>query len=486
MRPRPLYHAHRALPPPHRLHRQRTPLPLRERTAAHHFAQAGYATAFLGKLHPVDGQTHGFDYYMDFGHYYDYLGPKTAVFTAGMGAEDSGCGSPWITIFREGGGHRSPWVAPDAPRHNDTLAVHQLLDEPDHFESFVARETVRFLETYRDEPFFVVASFLKPHNPFAPPAEYAALYRPEEMPLPARPLRGARPGASGPDGHLPPQLQGHRAPGAGTAEGEAWARRFLAAYYGNVTHMDACAGRILEALEALGLAQNTLVLYTTDHGEMGYEHGLRGKFNFFEALGPPAPPGPPPGVIPAGARPTPWSTRRTSCPPCWSSAPCPRATRSRPLDGTSFAPALGDPARPGKGVAFGEFALGSGRPFYMRRGERWKYVLYTAGGEALYDPGADPYELTEPGPRPRLRGRAGGRAGGPAGISARAGGAPPPGVTAGAQEGGAGGAQPQRGCSPRSIPRAVLPTISCTRRRVGRVEAPAAHVAVEALQLVAP
>ncbi|HEX2514840.1 MAG TPA: sulfatase-like hydrolase/transferase, partial [Chloroflexota bacterium] len=219
-----------------------TPLPLRERTAAHHFAQAGYATAFLGKLHPVDGQTHGFDYYMDFGHYYDYLGPKTAIFTAGMGAEDSGCGSPWITIFREGAGHRSPWVQPDAPRHNDTLAVQQLLEEPDHFESFVARETVRFLETYRDEPFFAVASFLKPHNPFAPPAEYAALYRPEEMPLPEASVPGAPcPGTEGQD--LPPQLRSHRAPGAGTPEGAAWARRFLAAYYGNVTHMDACAGR---------------------------------------------------------------------------------------------------------------------------------------------------------------------------------------------------------------------------------------------------
>ena len=114
-------------------------------------------------------------------------------------------------------------MQPDAPRHNDTLAVQQLLDEPDHFESFVARETVRFLETYRDEPFFVVASFLKPHNPFAPPAEYAALYRPEEMPLPEASVPGAPvPGASGTgtEGQdLPPQLRSHRAPGAGTPEG---------------------------------------------------------------------------------------------------------------------------------------------------------------------------------------------------------------------------------------------------------------------------
>jgi choline-sulfatase len=245
---------------------------------------------------------------------------------------------------------------------------------------------VRFLETYRDEPFFVVASFLKPHNPFTPPAEYAALYRPEEMPLPE---------AFGPDDrHLPPQLSAHRAPGAGTPEGEAWARRFLAAYYGNVTHMDACAGRILDALEGLGLAQDTLVLYTTDHGEMGYEHGLRGKFNFFEAsarlpllvrL---------PGVVPAGAATRALVDQADFVPTLLELCAVPPAPRSRPLDGTSFAPALADPAHPGKAFAFGEFALGGGRPFYMRRGQRWKYVLYTAGGEALCDPEVDPYERT--------------------------------------------------------------------------------------------
>jgi len=361
-----------------------TPLPLRERTAAHHFSRAGYATAFVGKLHPVDGQTHGFDYYMDFGHYYDYLGPKTAVFTAGMGAEDSGCGSPWITIFREGDGHRSPWVAPDAPRHTDTLAVHQLLDEPDHFESFVARETIRFLETYRDEPLFVVASFLKPHNPFAPPAEYAALYRAAEMPLPA----GPRPDPAG----LPPQVAAHAAPGAGTPAGDAWARRFLAAYYGNVTHLDACVGRILDALERLGLAEHTLVLYTTDHGEMGYEHGLRGKFNFFEASARLPLLARLPGAVPAGAATAALVDQADFVPTLLDVCDVAPAAGSRPLDGASFAPVLADPAHSGKAAAFGEFALQAGRPFYMRRTDRWKYVLYTAGGEALYDPETDPAE----------------------------------------------------------------------------------------------
>src|SRR6266542_1474164 len=253
-----------------------TPLPLRERTAAHHFSYAGYATAFVGKMHPVDGQTHGFDYHVDFGHYYDYLGPKTEIFTRGMGADDSGSGSPWLTMYHRDRGVRdvSPWILPGDAKRNETLEFGEVLAEEDHFESFVARETARFLRAYRDEPLFVVASFLKPHNPFAPPAEYAALYKPEDMVVPSWSEEHLQ--------HVPAQARQRVAPGAGTAEGEAWARRFLAAYYGNVTHLDACVGRLLDGLEELGLADNTLVIYTTDHVEMLYEHGLRGKFNFFE------------------------------------------------------------------------------------------------------------------------------------------------------------------------------------------------------------
>jgi choline-sulfatase len=376
-----------------------TPLPLRTRTVAHHFGQAGYVTAWLGKMHPVDGQTHGFDYYMDMGAYFDYLGPKTRTFTYGMGAEDSGCGSPWITVHRPPTEGRSAWVPAELPRHNDTLEVRELLAEEDHFESFVARETIRFLETYRDEPFFVTASFLKPHNPFSPPAEYGAMYRPEEMPLPdwsPTQLEG-----------LPPQLRSHRYPGAGTPEGDAWLGRFIAAYYGNVSHMDACAGRILDALDRLGLADNTLVVYTTDHGEMLGEHGMRGKFCFFDGSARLPLIARLPGHIPAGTRSSALVDQADYVPTFRDAAGFAPAARSQPFDGRSFAPVLSEPSLPGKAFAFGEFALPQ-RPFYMRRDERWKYVYYTdttAGrgpavtgattpAEELYDSVTDPGEFT--------------------------------------------------------------------------------------------
>jgi choline-sulfatase len=395
-----------------------TPLPLRERTAAHHFSHAGYATAFVGKMHPVDGQTHGFDYYVDFGHYYDYLGPKTEIFTRGMGADDSGSGSPWLTVYQQpstgaagapspvgrplgvrgrsaGARDVSPWIRPGDPKRNETLELGEVLPEEDHFESFVAREAIQFLRAYRDEPLFVVASFLKPHNPFAPPAEYAALYKPEDMVVPSWPAEHLE--------HVPPQARQRVAPGAGTPEGEAWARKFLAAYYGNVTHLDACVGRLLDALDELGLADDTLVIYTTDHGEMLYEHGLRGKFNFFE----PSARNPLivrwPGVTPPGTRTHALTDQADFVPTLLEACgidPAPSSVpvfvpvyRSQPADGRSFVGALREPASAGKEFAFGEYALQSGRPFYMRRGARWKYVYYTAGGEELYEPDADPGEL---------------------------------------------------------------------------------------------
>jgi arylsulfatase A-like enzyme len=165
--------------------------------------------------------------------------------------------------------------------------------------------------------------------------------------------------------------------------------------------MDACAGRILDALDELGLAERTLVLYTTDHGEMLYEHGLRGKFNFFEPSARIPLVARLPGRIPAGAATRALVDQADFVPTLLDVAGIEPAARSYPLDGESFAGTLADPSAPGKAFAFGEYALQSGRPFYMRREDRWKYVYYTAGelpgasgpAEELYDPEADPGEV---------------------------------------------------------------------------------------------
>jgi choline-sulfatase len=172
--------------------------------------------------------------------------------------------------------------------------------------------------------------------------------------------------------------------------------------------MDAAAGAVLAELEALSLAQDTLVVYTSDHGEMAGEHGLYQKFVLFDGS----------ARVPLIIR-CPWLDGAAGAvapaavdlgdlvPTCLDlcAVPPPDPRGPAALGGTSLAPLLRDPGRreaPGKGFAFSEIAYAGG-PAYLARAGRWKYVHYTGTGErALYDLAADPYEEQDlagaPGP----------------------------------------------------------------------------------------
>ncbi len=355
-----------------------TPLPWRFRTAAHHFAAHGRLTGFIGKMHPVDPQTHGFDVLVDFGHYYDYLGPKTSVFARGMGADDAGSGVPWVDTYT---GHRSPWRDVPAPEGEAAL-----LDEADHPDSFFAREAARFLHQCAGDPaapgFFLFVSFLRPHRPFAAPTQLAARHRPQDVRLPTPPA----------DYRLedvPAPARRRALPGAFTPAGDAAARNWIADYSGNVEHVDACVGQVLDALDEAGLAEDTLVAFMADHGEMLYDHGLVAKFTFFEASsrvpcilrGPGVPAGSQLGEVADLTDLLPTSLDAAGLPPVPG------------LDGASlWGSCQGDPARRPKGYAVGSLGLDGRRPMYMLRRDRWKYNRYAGGERELYDLEADPGE----------------------------------------------------------------------------------------------
>lgn len=372
-------------------------LSVRERTLGHHFAAAGYVTGFIGKLHPVAPHTYGFDYAIDFGHYADYLGPRYETFARGMRAVDAGCGVPWVDILRDGRG--SPWE--DAPLSPGQPAL--LSDEGDHQEGFVAREAIRFLQAYRDEPFCLVASFLKPHAPWAPAPRYQAMYDPERLALP--PVPSQSPGDD-PDLPAPIRAIGRRfwqphetwpLPLPGHPDRPAAARRWLAAYYACVSQMDAAIGAVLAALDALGLAEQTLVLYTSDHGEMAGEHGLYQKFVFYEGSARV------PLVIRCPGTTTPGSIAPAPVdlvdllPTCLDlcGLPLPDPAGAQALEGASLAPLLRDwtlPVAPGKGFAFSEMHYAEG-PAYMLRAGPWKYTYYSGSQErSLFHLITDPDE----------------------------------------------------------------------------------------------
>src|SRR5262249_32177997 len=123
----------------------------------------------------------------------------------------------------------------------------------------------------QDAPFFLIAGFLKPHPPFHPPREYAEKYPLEKMTLP--PVGDVSP--------YPKHIQNRIA--RLQALGEPALRSGRAGYMGNLAFLDLCVGQVYSALEELGLAENTIVIYTSDHGDMDGDHGLWQKFVLYEA-----------------------------------------------------------------------------------------------------------------------------------------------------------------------------------------------------------
>ena len=136
------------------------------------------------------------------------------------------------------------------------------------------------LDAADEEPFFAYVSFTAPHDPRQPTGRYRQMYYDARPPLPRNFL---------------PQHPFHNGWMSGRDESlAAWPRTEevvgdqLAEYYGMITHMDDQIGRVLEALERSGRADNTLVVFTADHGLAVGSHGLLGKQSVYEhAMGAP-------------------------------------------------------------------------------------------------------------------------------------------------------------------------------------------------------
>ena len=171
---------------------------------------------------------------------------------------------------------------------------------------------------------------------------------------------------------------------------------------GNLAFVDDCIGRVLDGLEELGLVENTIVVYTSDHGEMGGDHGLYQKFCLFEpAVKVPlivsCPSRFPEGRV-ASALTEYFGLYPTLSELCGLSVPD-RTTlvdfegACEIMDAKSFARIVRDPETPGHDTAFSEHGLRSRMPQYMVRDERFKYVYNDGGsGHELYDLENDPGE----------------------------------------------------------------------------------------------
>ncbi|HUT17969.1 MAG TPA: sulfatase-like hydrolase/transferase, partial [Anaerolineae bacterium] len=124
-------------------------------------------------------------------------------------------------------------------------------------------------------PYFGFASFIGPHPPFAPPVPFNRMYDPDRMPNPVR-------GDLETD-HMDEQIPWMNHVIWAEEINDPHARVLRARYYGEITYIDDCLGRILDAVEARGDGDNTLICFFSDHGDHLGDHNAWQKESFFEA-----------------------------------------------------------------------------------------------------------------------------------------------------------------------------------------------------------
>ena len=368
----------------------------RARTVAHHFASAGYQTGLIGKMHFNDANTHGFGYHVSINDWLAYLGPKVRLYANEIAnhpiapgffdtVNDDGSGFPEMTDLWEG---PSPWAGQVERTGFDSMASKMAAE--DHLDAFLARQVVRFLRRHRDGPFFLVAAFMNPHPPFYPPAHCADRYPPGRTPLP--PVGDV----TGYPAHIQRRIKYFQ------DLGPERLRAHRAGYYGNLAFLDECVGIVLEALAGLGLADDTLLVYASDHGEMDGDHGLYQKFCLLE----PAVRVPLivswPGRLPRGR------TCDALTQYAGLYATLAELTGTAPAGGAEiagFADRCLDPDAPGPEAVFAEYDIRSPLCQYMVRTDRFKYVHNDGGsGDELYDHHADPDETVNLAEDPAHRG----------------------------------------------------------------------------------
>ena len=287
-------------------------------------------------------------------------------------------------------------------------------------DGMIATEAIRIMQDKMDEPFFLAVGFFRPHTPYVAPKKYFDLYPLNQFRLPYAP----------PDDRddIPAAAFAHNCPIANYNLPEPTLLQALQAYYACVSFVDAQVGRLLNALDEAGLADNTIVVLWSDHGyHLGEHNGIWQKRTLFEQC----------AKSPLIIRSPKATGNGTACRRVVEFVDmyptiCQLAGVASPekLEGRSLTPLLMNPLQEWNGTAVTQVL----RPEDDRlstmvmgcsiRSERWRYTEWAEGkhGIELYDHYSDPLEFhnlaesTEPAAvdaikqlRPVLHNRASGK-----------------------------------------------------------------------------
>ena len=265
---------------------------------AKRLSDAGYHTALLGKAHFATHNTFAAtgtpecrfssaDYpegwrgpYMGFDHFESMVAPhnldRMHFAPAGLAYEE------FLNHGGQGPARLDLWRTKLEPVTEAAQTWHSALPPALHHSNWVGDITSRFLERNRERPFCAWVSFPDPHHPFDAPDPWSRMHHPDEVDLPLHRTKDLdrrpwwhRQSLEGVPQMDDQDLVAQRMHYSRTPDqDDGKLRHIIANYYGMISLIDHNVGRILLALDTLGLAENTLVIYTTDHGDWLGDHGL--------------------------------------------------------------------------------------------------------------------------------------------------------------------------------------------------------------------
>jgi choline-sulfatase len=338
-------------------------------TIAHGLRAQGYRTCLVGKMHFVGpDQLHGFEerlttdiYPVDFGWTPNWDAPEERI-------------DWWY--------HNMQSV-----RQAGTAEATNQLD----FDDEVSFHAARFLQDHArsddPRPFFLTVSFTHPHDPYAIREAYWKRYRDDEI---APPRTGRLPEEEM-DPHSRRLVRVSAIDDAAITEADV--RRARRAYYGAISYLDDAVGELIGTLERFGLADDTIVILTADHGDMLGERGLWYKMCFFEwAVRVPL-------IFRAPGRCAPRRTRELASLldllPTLLDLGRPQRGGIAAIEheGMSLAPVLHGGAMPERTVLGEYLAEGALAPILMIRRGPWKFIWSEPDPPMLFDLERDPDEL---------------------------------------------------------------------------------------------
>ena len=233
-----------------------------------------------------------------------------------------------------------------------------------------------------EEPFFLAVGFVRPHVPLVAPKSMFDLYDEDSIPLPYVP-----------EGDLDDLPE----PAAAMAnEGRYWLtekqqKQSIAAYYASVTYMDQQVGRLLDTLDRLGQRENTIVIFTSDHGYNLGEHTMWQKLSLFEESARVPLLISAPGFEKAAGKKAQGLVELVDLYPTLLDLTGLKDKAPANLDGISLRPLLDNPDSKGKKKLAYTVTRSSGESI---RTDRYRYNRWGKEGEELYDHQTDPKEFT--------------------------------------------------------------------------------------------